>query len=113
MVKLIKNIIKKVWTSIDDFWLFLNTENDNIKIEKSRQEIKDLIPVYCFAISIFIVLIVSGEYYKKMGEELSAFSFFIAVIIFLIWAFAILHTKNSHKRHSHQFQAKNFQVMHE
>ena len=113
VVKLVKKFIKKILESIDDFWLFLNTENDNTKIEESRKELRDLIPIYSFAIGIFIILVLSSEYYKKMGEELSGFAFVFAVYIFILWVFVVLHTKKTHKRHFHQSQAKNSQLLHE
>jgi hypothetical protein len=107
--KLTKNIFKKLLHRIDEYWNDLNTKSDNEKINEAKQEIILLIYIFCFAISSLLVLYVSDLYYKKIGEELHSLAFFFTVIIFLIWASAILHTKKIHKHHSHHVQVENSQ----
>lgn len=101
--KLTKNIFKRLLCRIDEYWNDLNTKSDNEKINEAKQEIILLIYIFCFAISSLLVLYVSDLYYKKIGEELHGLAFFFTVIIFLIWASAILHTKKIHKHQIHQY----------
>ncbi len=97
---------------VDDYWDWLNTPDDNPKIQKAKQEIIDVTYPLVFGIG---ALLISWWFVKIEGiedKQGSGFIMFFMVVIYLVWVFVILHTRKNRKRHSHQVQAESYQPLH-
>lgn len=105
--------LKEIYKSTDEFWIFVNTPNENEKINKANETIKEILFPLNFGLMTMLVLILSNFYYEKIGEELNGFAFVFAVFIFLIMAFVVLRIRNSSKHHSRFVPKENSQQLHE
>ncbi len=112
MKKKIKELYKKIWSKPDIYWNDLNTKTKDKKLNEIKKEILEIIYI-CIIAATFVFFI----YFTLGIQNLShvdgtGFIFFITTIIFILLVFAILHTNNHYKLHSHQYQAKNSQQQH-
>lgn len=107
MVKLIKNTLKKLYVKIQEhspyrFAEFLDTPQENMEIDKARKEIREMLQ-YCFfpiIAMIFLIIYVGGMDLSK--KEGSGFIMFAFIIIFIVWAFVIVHTNKKNIPHLNQ-----------
>ena len=101
--------------NINVFWEFLNTTNDNPKIEKANREIKELIPIFSFicASLCFMIITMNGE--NITNKQGSGFVFFALTVTVILLVFVTLHIKKKSKRHSQVApnQAEKHQQVHE
>ena len=84
--------------NINVFWEFLNTPNDNPKIEKANREIKELIPIFSFicASLSFMIITMNGE--NITNKQGSGFVFFALTVTVILLVFVTLHIKKKSKR---------------
>ena len=98
MVKLEKNIIKKIYQKFKDFDEFLITKNDNPKIEDSKLKIQEIFRVMFFSTLIFIIISSYGSMTGTAKHLGTSFIFTGSVSIFLVWAFIEIHYRKKREK---------------
>jgi len=106
-------LLKTIYERPDLYWEFINTPTGNAKIDNANEEIRDMLPVFCFALSIFFIqyLYITSLHIEKLQG--TAFIFAGCTYIFIVWVFAVVHTKNSRKRQILHSPKENSQQQHE
>ena len=109
----IKKLLKTIWKRPDLYWEFINTPTGNAKIDKANKEIKEILPVFCFALSVLLLqyaYVVSAHIENLQG---TGFIFTGSTYIFIAWVFVVVHTKNSRKYPILHSPAENLPQQHE
>lgn len=103
-----------VFKYIDNFWYWLNDySNDDYKIIKAKKEIIEIIIVLCFGMGSFLIMyiFVVGQHLENVsGTGLIWVGF---ILIFIVWAFVILHINKVSKCQTPHVPTKNYQQQHE
>lgn len=112
ILQIMKNKIIYIYKSPDYFWEFLNENDENIKLQKAKKQIKSFIPVVCFSMSIYLVITWTTFYFNTSEKIGSNYIFLFGTYIFTCWAFVIVNIKKIRIRRFLQHLKENFQQQH-
>jgi hypothetical protein len=94
-----------------DFGEFLDTPQQNKEIDKARLEIRNMLFHCFFPIISMIFLIIYCDALDLTEKQGSGWIMFAFVMIFILWAFVVLHTDKNRKYHlNHYPTEKNPQL---
>jgi len=111
--KLVKNYFKKLYDSTEEYWKFLNIDHKDKKINNACSEIKEIMVISPLAFFIVTFIAIYGRIINLTFVDGSGLIFVFGTFIYIIWAFAILHTNKNHKHQIRQCQEENYQPMHD
>lgn len=113
IIEKIRKKLKDIWNKPDIYLNDINEHSDNKNIENAKKEIREMIFPILFAITSFIIFYIIMEIEQITEKNGSGYAFFGYIIIYLIWAFVIVHIRNQNKPHSRHTLRENYPQQHE